>query len=268
MTSIAIWSGADQRGPASLRIAADSRISWGESATWDHGRKTFASAQTPDIFGYCGDVLFVSLLLSHFVSALDSGAFRYSTGRARFGALRELAKTTWASYPSAPLSGPFSLVHGTRDGEGISASFLVNVLHCSSGQGWIEESIRPPEESSKLILSLGSGRDAIAAAASMWEKSTAAGTSRAVYSSFVRSIQSRRDPASGGSPQLVSLIRIGNGQTNGIIFEGGRYLGGIPIGEGDLGDDITWFNEFFERCDATTMTRKPGAQIHEKHPLM
>lgn len=264
MTSIAIWAGVDQRGPSSLHIASDSRLSWGSTATWDHGRKTFASTRTPDIFGYCGDVVYASILLSQFVSALDLGG--YSNSGERFAALSQLAKTTWAVYPKNLLENQFSLVHGMRDGHGMKASFVVNVLKWSDRHGWSEESFSAPTQSSQLILNMGSGRAAVDSAMSEWAKSTAGGTSRAVYSSFVQAVRSGQDPGSGGSTQLVSLLRIGNGRTNGIVFEGRRYMSGLPVSGESFDDDVKWYNEYFERCDGTTMMRIDGAQIHEKHP--
>ena len=62
MTSLVAWVASDSHGPASLNLASDSRISWtaGRSVVhhWDHGKKVFASATSPVIVGYVGDVLF------------------------------------------------------------------------------------------------------------------------------------------------------------------------------------------------------------------
>jgi hypothetical protein len=265
MTSIAIWAGVDQRWPSSLNIVADSRLSWANGPVWDYGLKTFASTRTPDIFGYCGDVVYASILLSQFVSALELGMSN-TTGETRFDSLVKLAKTTWPSYPKNSSTNEFALVHGMRDGEGMRCSFVVNVLRWSPRNGWSEETIPAPLKSSQLLLNLGSGRKSVAKAASEWEKSTAGGTSRAVYSSFVQALQLGQDPASGGSPQLVTLQRKGNGRMNGIIYRGHRYIGGMPVSEESFDGDLYWYNEYLEPCDGTTMVRLVGAQIHEKHP--
>lgn len=65
MTAFLSWVGVDHRGPASLYLASDSRISWtdNEVRSWDRGRKVFACSRTPDVLGYVGDVLFPSLVL-------------------------------------------------------------------------------------------------------------------------------------------------------------------------------------------------------------
>jgi hypothetical protein len=73
MTSLASWIGIDSRGQSSIYIVSDSRISWGENAVWNYGRKVFASRTTPEIFGYCGDVLFPSMFLSQVVDSISIG---------------------------------------------------------------------------------------------------------------------------------------------------------------------------------------------------
>lgn len=62
MTALVAWVGADSRGPASLNIAADSRITWrpenSSAHHWDQGKKVFASSSVPLVIGFVGDVLF------------------------------------------------------------------------------------------------------------------------------------------------------------------------------------------------------------------
>ena len=56
MTLIASWVSADNKPeelvPSALYIGADSQY------TWPDGRKTFCCINSPEIFGFCGDVLF------------------------------------------------------------------------------------------------------------------------------------------------------------------------------------------------------------------
>jgi hypothetical protein len=265
MTSIAIWTGVDSRGPASLHIASDSRVSWNGTTRWDHCLKTFASARSPDIFSYCGDALYASLLLSQFVALLDSG-LSDRKGSDRFATLETIARETFASYPSSTTQLPFTLVHCSRDGEGMKSTFVMHLLHWTPARGWSRGDVAIPSVSSQLILTLGSGRGSVEAATSRWTASTSGGTSRAVFTSFVSAIQSGDDPASGGSPQLVSLFRVGNGRASGTILASQRYFGGIPIADDAVSNEIIWFNEYFELCDGISMKRKEGAQIHEKRP--
>ena len=72
MTLIVSWAGVDSRSPSSLYIASDSRITWGKKH-FDQGKKVFACKSHPDIFGYCGDVLFPLMILNQIVDSIDSG---------------------------------------------------------------------------------------------------------------------------------------------------------------------------------------------------
>ena len=98
-TSLVVWVRVDSRGPASLHLASDSRISWGEPKTGSHlifgtfERKVFASTRHPDIFGYCGDVAFPSKRCSHKNAVLQSRSLeskiacgQFPTANARSGA--------------------------------------------------------------------------------------------------------------------------------------------------------------------------------------
>ena len=73
MTSLAAWVGVDGRGTSSLYFVSDSRLTWAPAGLeWSLGRKLFASKTTTDIFGYCGDVLFPSLVLGQLESLLNA----------------------------------------------------------------------------------------------------------------------------------------------------------------------------------------------------
>jgi hypothetical protein len=71
MTTLISWVGVDSRSASSVYIASDSRISWGSSNCWDTGRKVFASKIRPDVFGYCGDVLFPTQVLGQLIEQID-----------------------------------------------------------------------------------------------------------------------------------------------------------------------------------------------------
>ena len=71
MTSLIAWVGIDSRGQSSAYLASDSRLTWGNSASWDTGGKLFASSRFPEIFGYCGDVTFPSQILPHTIELID-----------------------------------------------------------------------------------------------------------------------------------------------------------------------------------------------------
>jgi hypothetical protein len=73
MTLLVSWLGVDTHGIASAYIASDSRVSWGRETNFDHGRKVFAFRSSPDILGYCGDVLFPTMVLSQITEIADNG---------------------------------------------------------------------------------------------------------------------------------------------------------------------------------------------------
>jgi hypothetical protein len=79
MTTLLVWVSYSTTGersdlPRAMYMASDSRITWGsEFRRWDAGRKIFAPVKEPHLFGYCGDVVFPSLVLGQLVSAIDQG---------------------------------------------------------------------------------------------------------------------------------------------------------------------------------------------------
>lgn len=120
MTTLISWVGVDQRAPASLYIAADSRITWG-SEHWDRGAKTFASPTTPDVLGYCGDVLFPALVLPQFIACLGADLFG-STWKHRRRALSQLVERSIAQMPRTQRR-KFTIVYCSREGKGMQSRF-------------------------------------------------------------------------------------------------------------------------------------------------
>lgn len=263
MTSIAVWVGVDTHGAASAYIATDSRISWPSGGRWDSGRKAFASSTFPDIFGYCGDVLFPSLLLSQFVTALDIGAVvdRSAKTMDREKALEQIARIAFKEFPNK-LRQPFEIIYCGRDGEGLLSKFEVYILSWSHQNGWRRESRQIPTESSTLVFKTGSGSRSIAKSMALWDESAHGGTSRAVYSAFVEALKGGSDPNSGGPPQLVGLYRKWAGRTIGVVDQRNRFLHGLPVLIPDVDPSLEWRNELFERCDGRTGRRLIHAQRH------
>lgn len=101
MTLLVSWIGVDTHGTASAYIAADSRISWGDMANFDHGRKVFAFRQSPDILGYCGDVLFPTMVLSQITEMGERGLLFSPiwTCKEKFEAIKEKLVQQFQRYP-------------------------------------------------------------------------------------------------------------------------------------------------------------------------
>jgi hypothetical protein len=265
VTTIVVWIGIDSRGPASAYIASDSRISWtseNRTDTWDHGRKTFASARYPDVAGYWGDVLFPVVTLSQYFANLDGGvvAQEASPSNRRFQALEQLLHLSFSEL-SDRQRRPFAVVYASRDGNGIEGTFHIRTVSWSMGHGWARKKLRLPSASGAIHLS-GSGAAIARLHLARWNTSTEGGTSRAVYSAFIDGLRSGADPQSGGPPQLVGLYRIGPGRSFGTVIGRERFLNGLPVAARSIQDEIEWRNELFERVSGRTRLRLPLAQRH------
>src|ERR1035438_2547255 len=105
MTLLVSWVGLDSKKngpkPASIYIAADSRISWGENINFDFCRKVYGFKNSPDILGYCGDVLFPSIVLSQLVDIGDHRIiFNFSsTCLEKHEAIKEKLNQLFLRYP-------------------------------------------------------------------------------------------------------------------------------------------------------------------------
>jgi hypothetical protein len=266
MTSLASWIGIDSRGQSSIYIVSDSRISWGENAVWNYGRKVFASRTTPEIFGYCGDVLFPSMFLSQVVDSISIGQLGDLIDP--HGRAEKLLRSAQASREGFPRIGDedsFSILYCSRSGVGMTSCFRAFLIRYSSKDGsWSLSEEEIPSKSGKIIA-LGSGSQAIAEWDQRWKASSQGGTSRAFFSAFCDSLASRSDPKTGGAPQLVGIRRSLPAEHYGIIWHEQRYLLGLEASNEDTCYDAAeWRNELFERCDFYTMKAVSGAQRHSR----
>jgi hypothetical protein len=265
MTSLVSWLGVDSRGPASIYMASDSRISWAKNSTWDCGRKVFASQKHPTIIGYVGDVLFPSQMLGQIVDLMDVDLLcgEDEPPIAQVGEIDHIIRESFEAYPISQRRG-FEVVCCFRENEGMTSVFHLFILGWQSKTGWYREQPDMPPKSGIVRLG-GTGGKPIEKWHERWSKiETEKGTSRAVFSAFCDALQSGEDPYSGGAPQLAGLYRIGAGQSIGTIYKGNRYLYGLPIPESVQSQNIEWRNSVFERCDWQTMAKLKNAQSHKR----
>lgn len=260
MTTLIAWVGVDQRAPASLYIASDSRISWaGEH--WDRGAKTFASPTTPDILGYCGDVIFPALVLPQFVASLGAGLVGRSW-KNRHEALLRTVERSIAWVPTKQRRA-FTIVYCGRDGEGMEAHFHAGLLNYGPRRGVTWRGVRLPGRS-QLLFAGGTGTKHVQRHRKIWNASKAeGGTSRAEYGAFVDALREGKDGSSGGPPQLVGLYRIGQGRYLGTSYRGGQFVGGAEI-EPQVDGSIDWRNETFERVSGPSRRLLRGAKAHRR----
>jgi hypothetical protein len=141
VTSLLAWVGVDQRGPASVYMASDSRISWGAKQYWDFGRKLFASTRFPELFGYCGDVAFPSHVLGQTTVLIDTGLLFELTDSplAKLEKVKTSLSRSLAGYPST-YRRPFSIVYCTRENMGMHSIFHVYRLSWSNPNSWTTDS--------------------------------------------------------------------------------------------------------------------------------
>jgi hypothetical protein len=264
MTLLVSWVGVDTHGPSSVYIAADSRISWGTAAQYDHGRKLFACRNSADIFGYCGDVLFPSIVLAQIIEMADSGLLFDPDDDPvlRSDAVTQKLKHQFATYPrdvSGMNVNSLDVLHASRRKEG--PEFECRLLTWTRAAGWRSDAVTLPTHSD-VLFARGSGARDFTQRYNAYQKGPNADTSRSVFHCFCDSLLNSSLPSVGGAPQLVGLIRKPEsvGQQFGVISSSQRYLLGACVDELMNFDRIEWRNELFEICDGKTCQRKPRAQ--------
>jgi len=265
MTLLVSWIGADTHGTASAYIAADSRVSWANVATFDHGRKVFAFRRSPDILGYCGDLLFPTMVLSQITEMADCGLLfsPNATCKERFEAIKEKLVHQFHCYPrmvegiTAPI---LQVLHISRDSIN-NMKFSCWLIHWSRSEGWSGKSIQMPRKSD-VLFSLGSGASEFIENYDRYEKGPDRGTSRNVFHCFCDTLFNIKDKHCGGAPQLVGIYRKPSSPaiTFGIIRDKMRYFLGAQIDDDADFGSVEWRNDLFELCDGRTMKRLPKAQ--------
>ncbi|MEU8008350.1 hypothetical protein [Micromonospora parva] len=259
MTSIVAWAGVDTRGVSSVYIGSDSRISWGARHTWDQGRKVFACASKPSIFGYWGDVLFPALAIPVLVDRIDKAGISPS-GETVIN-VEQAVRSLWRDYPSKERRD-VGIIHAARHGDGMLGKFAISILtYAASSRTWKTTQVNMPHSSSLLRVA-GSGAAAVRATHDLWQASSARNTSRAIFSAFCEALRSGNDAHSGGPPQLVGIYRIGAGRMYGVVHNGQRYFAGSHLPGNEIPEGIEWRNELFERIDGHKKQRLVGGQRH------
>ncbi len=271
MTSLGVALAVDSRGPSALYIITDSRITWHPgNGRWDTGQKTFASARTPDVFGFCGDAFFPPAALRQFLEQVHCGIALDSSmdARRRHALMLHGLQEAIDQQCGAPISS-FSVFHGARDHEHMHSTFhlwetRMTVSDKTRSISWFDEERDIISDHSYFVHIDGTGGRYIKKRGRKWLHSDANGTSRAAIGSFCDALHEGLDPCSGGAPQLVGIWRKGPGRTFGFWWNGKAYLAGAPVPDGSNVAAVDWFNHRFERCDGGTGRRKEGAARHEK----
>ncbi|PGR32139.1 hypothetical protein COC64_25485 [Bacillus cereus] len=271
MTLVVAWVGVDTKGPGSAYIASDSRISWGNGNYFDYARKVFAFNDYPDILGYCGDVMFPTIVISQIIEMGDKGLlFKDNfTCKEKFEVIKGTLKNAFFKYPNDVkyiTSDSLQVIHISREPTD-NKKFVCHLMTWNRQDGWSYEEILFPKQS-VLILVMGSGKKEFNEKYKIYQKGDNEGTSRNVFHCFCDTLFNIEDTYCGGAPQLVGLYRKPKSTALrfGIIKDKKRYLFGAEIDNPINFDMIEWRNEFFELCDGKTMLKLKGAQ-HQPNRL-
>ena len=229
MTTLIAWVAYTAKIPNALYIVSDSRITWGSyNRRWDAGRKLFVPSEHAHMFGYCGDVVFPSLVLAQVTAAIDQNILFAADldAEAKQTIVYESIKSSFARRHNVPTPS-FSILHAVRTSPWPTSSFaLWRIDYQAKDKSWDSSKIQMASRTG-VVVSLGSGVPAANVYARRWQGSDVAGTSISIFSAFCDAISSGSDPLSGGAPQIAALYTSLPPRTIGFVSEGKHYLHGL-----------------------------------------
>jgi hypothetical protein len=274
MTTLVSWitfstNGKKSELPRAIYITSDSRITWGsKSNRWDAGRKVFNSIGNPHIFGYCGDVVFPSIVLGQIVTAIDNEILFENelAPDKKHERIFETIKNSYREGFNHPIAD-FSIIHAYRSAAWPNTEFyLWHISYKAETNEWFNKKVPLPEKTG-IIISLGSGAPSAESHEARWTKSDVGGTSRSFFSAFCDSIGSEDDKLSGGAPQLCALYSKPLPRSIGVIKDNRYFLNGMELQSGHMLSNIEWKDELFRDINPETNMLKEGARHFVKPAL-
>lgn len=256
MTLLVSWASSLQNGDISaVYIASDSRISAGQHS-WDNGKKVFSCKRHPWIFGFCGDVLIPTQLLSQLVDSIDSEVlFSPDTSLAKkWLAIQELL-TEGLRGASPFMSNDTSYILAFHRTEGAKFNCGYYTIYKGSVNFTrVDLNIK----TSAIIKTLGTGAKRYVEIESKLRKNNSGNlVARIYFGAFCRTISETHVPTVGGAPQLGTLRTKGNGQLISVLRDGEIYFQGIKSKPSKHHD---CFDKNFQRIDPSTRKLKNKAQ--------
>lgn len=267
MSLIVSWIGKDSHGYTSAYIASDSRVSWESNKKYDSCRKTYFLRRFPDILGYCGDVLFPTLILQSLVELIDSKVLidDNSSCEKRFKILCNKLSEEISKYPTEKTTGSFEILYiGHEIINDNYPNFKAFKYKWTKNSKHEESELELPKDSG-LINIMGSGAECFKENYTKYIEGKEI-TTRYIFHSFILSLENMTDFHCGGAPQLVGVYRKPEkgAFSYGIIYNNERYYNGIRIDCFKGINNIEWRNENFEICDGKTKIIKKNAM---KQPM-
>ncbi len=255
MSLVVAWIGIDTHGPTSAYIASESRLTWNNNLHYDGCRKTFFSKRYPEIIGYCGDVLFPSLLINTIIENVDNNLIFSENDPApiRFKKFKKKLFNEFHKYPknNCIISDTFEIIYINRNikAEGY-LDFYAYRIKWTRRSGFYSREITLPIESGILHV-MGSGANEFNENYKYFQKGKNKNTTRNVYHCFTTTLKDVKEKTCGGPPQLVSIFRKPNtvGFSFGLIYKRKRYYAGLEVSRSGGIEDIKWRNNDFEICE-------------------
>lgn len=274
MTLVVGWIGLDDKKDktgkaiksiASVYFASDSRYSWNNGKSYfDYGQKLWRCRKFPEMFCYCGDVIFPTTALGKLTDEIDSGLLfdPDCEPKEKFEKVGQWLSVIFNAYPQSVLTDNVNRIYyATNSNQKIS----ICVYDYKEGNTFKWTTLQIDEEHTSF--SDGSGREEFVNHMNSENCSSQnnSNTSRAVFHAFCMTLKESNVPTVGGVPQLMGMYRgLNSVKVFGYIDEDKNlFVNGCPvediIPEGKL-SKIQWHNSNFENVNPITRELIEGAQ--------
>ena len=271
MTTTIAWLSYQNKTPSALTFASDSRLTWkGSGQTWDYGRKIYWCKSSPDIFGFAGDVVSQSTVVSQVCEIFDHSASQLVQGTPedRHQAFVKFLKSATEAFPAARSNG-LHVLHGLRDGEDEDCDFRIwRTEEHAETHRWSDQELEFSIDGKKnrrddpgQFFGAGSGASKHRLC---WERriQEAGRTSRSVFRALWDVIENAEDPMTGGLPQIASLRTTGFAKPVGFCKDHLRSVCGLPLAADGTGGDLEWRDENFRFLKPSSLELKSNAPEH------
>lgn len=141
---------------------------------------------------------------------------------------------------------------------------LWQLTYNAPSNAWSNNPIEFDTSKSSLVAAIGTGANAMKSAVTENLNEGQGGTSRAIFWALCDVIGKKKDPFTGGPPQLAGVYRTKTPKTFGIAYNGEPYFLGFPLADSTLSNEIDWRDHLFQILDPQTLKRKMDAQLQAR----